>query len=788
MIKSVRKVMAADRKGLKVPRSSADLIPVKRIWNDGIFLTESGYSKTYRFSDINYLTAGGDNREKLFLGYCDLINSLDSSAVTKITVHRHRLNGQSFSDRAVIPYREDGLDRYREEYNRMILDKISGESGTVQDRYITVTVRKKDIESARSWFIRLGTELAVRFAGLGSQCEDLTAAERISMLHGYFRRKEAESFCPELSDVMKRGQDIRELISPEWTEPSTDMIEADGRYIRALYLKDYASYIDDRFVSELTGACEDMLLSVDVIPVSKDEAVRELENKLLGVETNITGWQRRQNTAGNWSAQVPYDMDQQRTATREFLKDLTERDQRMMFAVITMLISADSREQLERDTEAVLAAARGRRCQAAVLRFQQLDGMATALPVGVRRIDDMMVLTTESLAAFMPFRVQEIQEEHGIYFGENAISRNLIMCNKASLMNQSSFLLGVPGSGKSFCAKELIIFLLLGTDDDVIIADPEGEFVPLAEAMGDLASVIRIRAGGQDRINAMKMNRGYGDTDPVVIKSEFIMSLIEQMDPGSVTARHKSLIDRCVEKLYRESRRSGQTPTLAGLREVILTQKEDIAADIALGLELYTEGSLDIFGHGENVDMDRRCVVFDLHGLGSQLKPAGLLVVTDAILNRVSQNFWEGKRTHIFIDEFHTVLENEHSAEFFESAWMQFRKRNAYPTAITQNVEHIWNSPRANTMLSNSECIVMLNQAPADRQKLAELLGISDELLRHITNADEGCGLIRYGSALVPFRNSFPRDTELYSLMTTRPGEGEFGKGSAYQEVLDGWR
>lgn len=516
--------------------------------------------------------------------------------------------------------------------------------------------------------------------------------------------------------------------------------------------------------------------SIDVVPIPMDEAVREVENRLLGVETNITNWQRRQNANNNFSATIPYDMEQQRKESKEFLDDLTARDQRMMMAVLTMVLTADTKEQLDADTDAVLSLSRQKMCQMAVLKFQQLDGLNTVLPIGTRKINAFRTLTTESLAVFMPFKVQEIQDKGGIYFGENAISHNLIMCNKANLLNQSAFLLGVPGSGKSFSAKELIAFLMLNTEDDILICDPEGEFAPLVEAMGsDIGTVISVAAGGKDRLNAMYMVEGYGENNPIVEKSQFIMSLVEQIDKHGVGPQHKSIIDRCTALVYQEAEETGIIPTLCTLREKLMEQPEEKAREIALSLELFTTGSLDIFGHGSNVDLDKRVVVFNIHDLGEQLKPTGLLVITDTMLNRVTLNWKRGKRTHVFIDEFHVVFENEYSGNFFNSAWRQFRKRNAYPTAITQNVEYLLDSVQASTMLSNSEFIVMLNQAASDREKLARLLNISNEQMSYVTNADAGCGLIKYGSALVPFVNRFPKDTQLYKLMTTKPGEGVFG-------------
>ena len=779
MMRTLQRLFKQDKEKYKVPKRVQDVVPIKRIWSDGIFLVGNKYSKSFAFSDINYAVASREDKEHMFLTYSELLNALDSGATTKITVNNHRMQREAFEGNVLMATRNDGLDHYRREYNNMILDKATGSNGITQQKYITVSVVKKDIEEARTYFARIGAELDAHLTALGSKCEPMDATARLRILHDFYRAGEESSFHFDAKDMARKGHDFKDYICPDSMERHKDYIMIGKKYCRVIYLKDYAAYIKDSMLSELTEINRNLMLSIDVIPIPTDEAMREVERRLLGVETNITNWQRRQNANNNFSAVVPYDMELQRTEAKEFLNDLTKRDQRMMFAVLTMVHMADSLEQLDADTEAILATARKHMCQMAPLTFQQTDGLNTVLPIGVRKIDAFRTLTTESLAVFIPFKAQEIMDEDGVYYGENAISHNLILCNKANLLNQSAFLLGVPGSGKSFTAKQIITFLMLNTQDDILICDPEGEYAPLVEAMGDIGSIIRVSAGGRDRLNAMYMVDGYGENDPIVVKSEFILSLIEQIDNKGVGPQHKSIIDRCIRAVYQEASETGIVPTLSTLREKLLAQPEPEAHQIALSLELYTTGSLDIFGKQSTVNLDKRVVVFDIHGLGSQLKPAGLLVITDTMLNRVTLNWKQGKRTHVFIDEFHVVFENEYSASFFNSAWRQFRKRNAYPTAITQNVEYLLDSVQASTMLSNSEFIVMLNQAASDRDRLAQLLNISAEQLSYITNADAGCGLIRYGSALVPFINRFPKDTKLYQLMTTRPGEGTFSQGQA---------
>ena len=524
-------------------------------------------------------------------------------------------------------------------------------------------------------------------------------------------------------------------------------------------------------VSDLTDINQNMMISIDIKPIPINEAIKLLERILLGVESNITNWQRKQNQNNNFSAVIPYDMEQSRKEARETLNDVTARDQMLMEGTLTILLVADTKEKLDELSENLKSTAQRHMCQVTSLKYQQLLGLNTVLPIGHKRIKAARTLTTESLAALMPFKVQEIMDKKGIYYGENAISNNLIMVDKSKLMNQSSFLLGVPGSGKSFSAKELITFLALSTDDDILICDPENEYTPLIDALH--GEVIDISATSNNHINAMMLEDGYGEGNPIAAKSEFILSLFEQLlkKHGGLGPIDKSIIDRCTSIVYEKFRDKKESPTLLDLKNVLNEQPEEQAHNLALSLEIYSEGSLDIFAHQTNVNTNNRIITYNIHKLGKSLKTFGLLVITDAILNRVNQNYKIGKRTHIFIDEFHVMFQNEYSANFFNSAWRQFRKRNAYPTAITQNVQYLLSSVEASTMLSNSEFIIMLNQATNDRLRLAELLNISEDQLSYIKDSDPGCGLIRYGSSLVPFVNKFPMNTKLYKLMTTKPGE-----------------
>ena len=706
MIKTLQTTLRQDRERFTVPKSVQDAIPIRRIWPDGVFQFGSKFSKTLRFSDINYAIASKEDKTSMFLGYSELLNALDTGSTTKLTINNKRLNRKNFERDILLPRRDDALDGGRAEYNNMLMDKVTGAaSSVVQERYITVSVHTKNAEEARTFFDRTLHEIAARLSQLDSHSEELDAAERLRVFHDFYRTGEESEYRFDLKDCMRRGHSFKDTICPDSMEFKKDHFRLGKKFGRILFLKDFASYLKDSMINELTALNRTLMLSIDIIPVPTDEAVREMQNRLLGVETNVANWQRRQNANNNFSAVVPYDLEQQRKETREMLDDLTTRDQRMLFAVVTLVHLADSWAELNSDTETLQSIARKHLCQLGVLNWQQADGLATVLPFGLRRIDALRTLTTEALAVLMPFKAQEIRDQGGIYYGQNVISKNLILANRKELLNGNGFVLGVSGSGKSFTAKREIVNLALATDDDILIIDPESEYRPLIEGLG--GEVIDISATSENHINALDMEQGYGDGDNPIV----------------------------------------------------------------LAIELFTEGSLNTFAKPTNVNTASRIVCYDIRDLGKQLQPVGMLVVLDSIFNRVIRNRKQGRNTWLYIDEIYLLFQHEYSANFLFTLWKRVRKYGACATGITQNVGDLLESHTARTMLANSEFLVMLNQAATDRTDLARLLSISDNQLSYITNVDFGHGLIKCGSAVVPFMDSFPRHTQLYKLMTTKPSE-----------------
>ena len=776
MLKTLNRIFKQDKEKIKIPKFVQDIIPVKAIYEDGIFLVgKNKYSKSYKFLDINYAVASREDKEAMFLEYSELLNSLDTGATTKITINNRRINKLDFEKNILLKDSGDELDKFRKEYNEMLLAQSKTANEIVQEKIITISVYKKSIDEARSYFSRIGADLCNHFGALGSKCIELDAKEKLRIAHDFYRTGQETSFSFDIHEHMKLGHDFKDMICPDSAKFKNDYFKIGDRYGRVLFLKHYPSYIKDSMITELTELNKNMMLSIDVIPIPMDEAVKEAENRRLGIETNITNWQRKQNANNNFSAIIPYDMEQQRNESKEFLDDLITRDQRMFLSVLTMVITEESLEKLKVLTDTIQQIAGKNLCQMGILKYQQLEGLETVLPFGTRKINALRTLTTESLAVFMPFKVQEIRHENGIFYGQNTISKNMIMVDRKQLLNGNSFILGVSGSGKSFTAKQEITSIKLREPDaDIIIVDPEREYSPLVNALG--GEVIKISATSDNHINAMDMNSEYGDgANPVILKSEFILSLCEQLiGSGNLGPKQKSIIDRCTASVYRvfqQGNYQGIPPTLQDFRKELLKQEEPEAKEIALAIELFTNGSLNTFALNTNVDTSNKLICYDILDLGKQLLPIGMLVVLDNILNRITANRTKGKNTYIFIDEIYLLFQYEYSANFLFTLWKRVRKYGAYATGITQNVEDLLQSHTARTMLANSEFIIMLNQAYIDRLELGKLLNISDEQMSFITNVGAGEGLMRVGSANVPFVNRFPKNTELYKLMTTKPGE-----------------
>lgn len=654
MIKSLLAANKSEKDRFVIPRSVQQSIPIRCVYSDGIWHTGRKHSRTWRFADINYAAASEEERRSIFLSYCAVLNSLPTDAAAKITIINRRINPVDFQRQILMKERGDELDRYRRESNQILTRRAAESNNLVQEKYITLSIPQRKIEETRTYFRRVDANLSKSFGRLDSGAKPLTTHDRLRILHDFFRPGEEQYFTFDQTAAIRRGLDFRDLICPDGLAFKAGHFEMGDKVGRVLFLKDYASYIKDEMIADLSDFPRNLMLSIDILPIPTDEAVREVQSRILGIETDITRWQQRQNDKNNFTASIPYELEQLRGETKEFLSDLTERDQRMIFAVVTLVHIADSLEQLDADTEALLSIGREHLCQFSTLRYQQEDGLNTVLPYGLRRVKALRTLTTESAAVLMPFRVQEIQDPGGLPYGVNAISKNLLICERKRLISPHAFYLGVSGSGKSVAMKSTIENVALATNDDIIIIDAEREYGPITRSLG--GTVVEISPSSPHHINPMEVADGYGDGEnPIAMKSELITSILEQqMGVGRVSGSHKSIIDRCTANVYQNyfhSRGKAPMPLLTDWRNEVLKQVDPEAREIALAAELITEGSLNVFAHPGNVDMNSRIITLDLYEMGEQLRPTALVVTLEAIQNRVMENRKRGKYTWVFLDE-----------------------------------------------------------------------------------------------------------------------------------------
>ncbi|WP_373165041.1 VirB4-like conjugal transfer ATPase, CD1110 family [Agathobaculum sp. Marseille-P7918] len=759
---------------VRVPRSIQQTIPIQRVFPDAVWQVGSTeFSKTWSFTDINYAVASLEDQRSILDSWGRVLNGLAADSRLKITLANRKFDKDSFSGSIFLKRKDDGQDDYRAELNKVLMDKAQGSNGIVQEKYVTLTATKKNINEARTFFTRAGKGLSLGMQRLSSSVKPLDNVERFRILHDFFRPNH-RMLHADVKELMRRGQHFADVFCPLALRYHKDYIETDGGFARVLFIEEYASRLSDELVHDLMELPRQMVLSIDIEPMNTQEASKMLQKLAMRVESDITRWQTRQNNNNNFSAEIPYEFRQMREVVAEYQDDITLNDQRIMLTTTTIIHMADTLEQLNADTEALQATAGGFGCTLSVLKYQQDIGLDTVLPYGLRSVVQQRTLLTKSASILTPFSAQEIQQTGGICYGNNAVSGNMILANRATLLNGNGIRLGVSGAGKSFSAKQELIQLLLSTQDDILILDPEGEFTPMVGAFN--GAMIDVSGSSSVRINALDMEKGYADDgkDPLPDKSEFVLSLFEQIMGSDLKAQHRSIIDRCIQNVYKPyigSGYQGDPPTLTDLQNELLRQDEDEAKELALSAELFITGSLGIFSQKTNVEQDNRLTSYNILDLGEQLLPLGMLVILESIYNRVIQNWRAGRRTWVFVDEFSIFFRYPFATNFFLRMWKQVRKRSGYMTGITQNVGEMLQSKDARWMLANSEFLIMLSQSASDRADLAELLHISDAQLSYVENADPGCGLMKFGGAFIPFVNDFPKNTELYKLMTTKPGE-----------------
>ncbi len=764
----------------KKEKSAQDSIPYQRMYADGICrMNDTFYTKSLRFHDINYQLAQNEDKTAIFESWCDFLNYFDSSIRFQLSFLNMTANEKDYESSVYINPQEDDFDSIRTEYTEMLHDQLAkGNNGLVKTKYLTFGIEADNIKIAKPRLERIENDLWNSFKRLGVSVEAVDGKERLRLCHNMLRMEGNEPFRFDWKWLAPSGLSTKDFIAPSSFEFREGRVFRTGKKFGAVsFLQILAPEINDRMLADFLDMESNLLVTMHIQSVDQTKAIKTIKRKITDLDKMKIEEQKKAVRSGYDMDIIPSDLATYGGEAKKLLQDLQSRNERMFLLTFLVMNTADTKQQLENTVFQASGIAQKHNCALVRLDFQQEKGIMSSLPLGLNQIEIKRSLTTSATAIFVPFTTQELFQSGGeaLYYGLNALSNNLIMVDRKKLKNPNGLILGTPGSGKSFSAKREITNIFLITTDDIIICDPESEYFSLVQRLN--GQVVKISPTSHDYVNPMDINLNYSeDESPLSLKSDFILSLCELIVGGKdgLQPVEKSIIDRCVRLIYQDylaDPAPENMPILGDLYAALEKQEEKEAQHIRAALEIYVTGSLNVFNHRTNVDITNRLVCFDIKELGKQLKKLGMLVVQDQVWNRVTVNRSEKRATRYYMDEFHLLLKEEQTAAYSVEIWKRFRKWGGIPTGITQNVKDLLSSREVENIFENSDFIYMLNQASGDRQILAKQLNISPHQLSYVTHSGEGEGLLFYGNVILPFADKFPKDTELYHIMTTKPNE-----------------
>ncbi len=753
-------------------------IPYLAMYPDGICkVTEKKYSKSIAYDDINYQLAQADDKTAIFENWCDFLNYFDATVSVQLSFINRGTRSGSAKEVVAIPAQNDAFNSIRTEYADMLKHQLAkGNNGFVKSKYITFSVEADNLNAAKARLARIETDILNNFKVLGAAARPMTGYERLEALHSVFR-PEGEPFRFSWDWLTPSGLTTKDFIAPSSFRFGEGRYFRMGRKIGAVsFLEILAPELNDRMLADILDLETGIVVNLHIKSIDQTEAIKTIKRKITDLDKMKIEEQKKAVRSGYDMDIIPSALAMFGGEAKNLLQDLQSRNERMFLLTFLVVNMADTKRKLENDIFAAAGIAQKYNCALTRLDYQQEAGLMSSVPLGENLIPIQRGLTTSSTAIFIPFITQELfQQGAALYYGLNALSSNMILCDRKRLKNPNGLILGTPGSGKSFAAKREITNAFLITDDDIIICDPEAEYYPLVRRLH--GQVIRISPTSTQYVNPMDINLNYSEDDnPLALKSDFLLSLCELVIGGKegLMPVEKTVIDRSVRNVYRPFLAApdpAKMPILGDLYDELLRQPEPEAARVASALELYVSGSLNVFNHRTNVELSNRLVCFDIKQLGKQLKKLGMLIVQDQVWNRVTINRAEKKSTRYYMDEFHLLLKEEQTAAYSVEIWKRFRKWGGIPTAITQNVKDLLSSREVENIFENSDFVLMLNQAQGDREILARQLNISPQQMKYVTHTEAGEGLIFYGNVVLPFLDRFPQNTELYRVMTTRPEE-----------------
>ena len=778
--KQVQTVIDRARGDRTVPHSAQESIPFQRMFPDGICrVTDNYYTKTIQFQDINYQLAQQEDQTAIFEEWCSFLNFFDSSIRFELSFMNMATDASNFEKMVRIPYQKDHFNPVRTEYSTMLRRQLAqGNNGLTKTKYLTFGIEAESMKQAKPRLIHIEIDLMNNFKRLGVRAKLLNGKERLHLMHDMFHMGDHDRFNFDWKWLPESGLSVKDFIAPTgFAFPKNRVFQMGGMYGSMSYLQITASDLSDQLLKDFLDMESSQIVTMHIQSVDQNKAIKSIKHTITELDRSKIEEQKKAVRSGYDMDIIPSDLATYGKDAKALLKELQSQNERMFLLTFLVMNTGETEQELETNVFQASSIAQKYNCNLRRLDFQQEQGLMSCLPLAQNLIEIQRSMTTSSTAIFVPFTTQELFQtgKEALYYGLNALSNNLIMVDRKKLKNPNGLILGTPGSGKSFSAKREIANAFLVTDDDVIVCDPEAEYTALVKKFE--GQVIKISPSSTQYINPMDINANYSEEDnPIALKADFILSLCELIVGGKEGLQpvEKTVIDRCVHQIYQtyfENPVPENMPVLQDLYEALLRQDEKEAHHVATALEIYVTGSLNLFNHRTNVDINNRLVCYDIKELGKQLKKLGMLIVQDQVWNRVTVNRAQKKSTRYYMDEFHLLLKEPQTAAYSVEIWKRFRKWGGIPTAITQNVKDLLASAEIENIFENSDFILMLNQAPGDREILAKKLGISARQLSYVKQSGAGEGLLLYGDTILPFVDRFPQNTELYRLMTTRPNE-----------------
>ena len=784
----IKGIIENARRDGNVPKSAQQSIPFQRMFPDGICrVSDNYYTKTIQFQDINYQLAQQEDKTAIFEEWCSFLNFFDSSVRFELSFMNMSTDEESFEKSIQIESRKDGFDNVRSEYSQMLKGQLArGNNGLTKTKYITFGINASSMKEAKPKLMHVETNLQNNFKRIGVQSKALNGKERLQLMHAMFHMGEPdEKFAFDWKWLVESGLSVKDFIAPSaFAFPKNRIFQMGSLYGGMSFLSITASDLSDRMLADFLDMESSLIVTMHIQSLDQNEAIKTVKHTITELDRSKIEEQKKAVRSGYDMDIIPSDLATYGKDAKSLLKELQSQNERMFLLTFLIMNTGKTEQELENNLFQASSIAQKHNCNLVRLDFQQEQGLMSSLPLAQNLIEIQRGLTTSSTAIFVPFTTQELFQsgKESLYYGLNALSNNLIMVDRKKLKNPNGLILGTPGSGKSFAAKREIANAFLSTEDDVIICDPEAEYAPLVVRFN--GQVIKISPSSSQYINPMDINMNYSEEDnPLALKADFILSLCELIIAGKdgLLPVEKTVIDRCIHQIYQpyfDNPVPENMPLLEDLYNALLNQDEKEAHHVATALEIYVSGSLNVFNHRTNVDINNRLVCYDIKDLGKQLKKIGMLVVQDQVWGRVTQNRSEGKSTRYYMDEFHLLLKEEQTAAYSVEIFKRFRKWGGIPTSITQNVKDFLASPESENIFENCDFIYMLNQAAGDRQILSKQLNISPHQLSYVTHSAEGEGLIFYGNVILPFVDRFPTDLELYRIMTTKLNEVTEQKGA----------